>query len=92
MIVRNYFSHTILGTTRKAWDYYYRWHIRWTMAGEDLAWNSYPTNLTARAIFTAWMHSPSHKRIIDWCGYRRFGIGDYQGSGPVKMYALEIIR
>lgn len=93
MIVRNYFSHTILGTAnRKAWDYYYRWHIRWYMAGEDIAWNTYPANLAAKGVFAAFMASPSHRALIQWCGYRRFGVGAYQGGGYKKMFVIEVVR
>lgn len=90
MIVRNYFSHIILGTNKHAWDYYYRWDIHWYMAGEDIAWNSYPADIAAKGVFDAFMLSPSHRALIRYCGYHHIGVGDYQGIGPKKMFTIEV--
>lgn len=92
MIVRNYYSHIILGTHNYVWDYFYRWHIRWSMAGEDITWNAYPVSLAARGAFDQFMGSPSHRALIQWCGYRRFGVGAYQGEGNKKMFVVEVVR
>jgi uncharacterized protein YkwD len=50
--------------------------------GEDLAWGIGRPG-TPAGIVRAWMHSPSHRRIILSSAYRRVGIGAARGT-PVE--------
>lgn len=51
---------------------------RWT-AGEDIAWGYGPGG-TAKAVFTAWMHSAPHRAVILDKSLRRVGVGRAKGT------------
>lgn len=87
MVVRDYFSHTILGTSKKAWNYFAKYGNRdWKGAGENIGWNNYPDNVAADAIFQMFMASPGHRGLIQACAYNTFGVGAYKGPTGKKMF------
>lgn len=87
MVVRNYFSHTILGTSKKAWNYFAKYGNRdWKAAGENIGWNNYPDDVSADAIFEMFMNSSGHRALIQACAYNAFGVGAYKGPTGKKMY------
>ena len=93
MVVRNYFSHTILGTTNKAWSYFGKYGIgEWQGAGEILAWNMYPDDKAADAAFAQYMGSASHRSLIQNCYYNAFGSGAYKGANGKRMFASTFSR
>lgn len=91
MVVRNYFSHTIKGTSRHVWDYFGRYGIRWSRAGEIIAWNTYSDSQSPYVAMRGWMASPSHRAIILDCRYTRMRVGSYK-QGSKHMYVALFIR
>ena len=92
MVVRNYFSHTILGTSNKAWNYFPRYGIgEWLGAGEILAWNAYPDSVSATTAFNQFMGSATHRALIQNCYYNAFGVGGYK-DGAKRMFASTFSR
>jgi uncharacterized protein YkwD len=74
MIAKHYFSHTqpdgktvftILDESR----------ITWYGAGEIIAWNNYPMDVTASTANRQWMNSPGHKAIVISTNYNYVGVG-----------------
>lgn len=87
MVVRNYFSHTIKGTTRRVFDYFYRWRIQWVYAGEIMAWNTYSDAESPNVAYRQFMGSYSHRKLIHTCRFRRLGVGAYKG-GSKHMFVV----
>ena len=88
MVARNYFGHTILGTSRRAGDYFARYGIRYWLAwGEILATNTGYSN-PAETAFQQFMGSTPHRDVIQNCRYNAFGVGSYMGSGGKAIFAL----
>lgn len=89
MVSRDYFSHTIEGTSSKAWSYFGRYGIgEWKGAGENIGWNNYPDSYSADAVYQAFMNSAGHRALIQACAYNSFGVGAYEGPTGKKMYTV----
>jgi len=54
--------------------------------GEDLAWGP----MSASWVVTAWLNSPEHRRILLRPGFRRIGVGAYQGTFAGHSGALVV--
>ena len=92
MVVRNYFSHTILGTSRTVFPYLTsRYGITWSRAGEIIAWNTYPDAQSPDMAMRMWLASPSHRAVIYDCRYTHVGVGSYK-SGSKHMYVALFVR
>jgi uncharacterized protein YkwD len=82
MVENGYFAHeSQSGTTfdaRIARTGWMRGRSRWGV-GENLAWGSL-TRAPARAILSAWMDSPDHRRNILQPRFRTVGIGIVEGA------------
>jgi uncharacterized protein YkwD len=54
--------------------------------GEDLAWGP----MSASWVVSAWLNSPEHRRILLRPGFRRIGVGAYQGTFAGHQGALVV--
>ena len=54
--------------------------------GEDLAWGP----MSASWVVNAWLNSPEHRRILLRPGFRRIGVGAYQGTFAGRQGALVV--
>jgi len=99
MIRLDYFSHssqdgTTMGARVRDAGYGSRGWSGWS-AGEVIAWGSGAKG-TPRAIFTAWMHSPSHRGIILGKRWRDVGLGCargvFKGVSGVTMFTVDLGR
>jgi uncharacterized protein YkwD len=78
MIVRNYFSHIILGTNYQVFHWYDLNHLNYAWGGENIGWNSgYADGDSAVAINTAFMNSASHRENILNPVWTHGGVGAY---------------
>src|SRR4051794_5246489 len=79
---RDYFAHDSPGgstpKSRAFRSHYLPGDGRWRV-GEDLAWGR-DGGGSARALVSAWMHSPIHRREILTRSYRDMGVGIARGS------------
>jgi uncharacterized protein YkwD len=92
MAVRDYFSHTIKGTSYNVFHYLYpRYGIRWSRAGEIIAWNTYGDYASVGEAMRGWMASPGHRAIILDCRYTRMRVGSYK-LGSKHLYVALFIR
>ena len=74
MIANNYFSHT-LPDGRNVFDLLTAAKLTWYSAGEILAWNNYPMDVSASTANRQWMNSPGHKAIVISTGFNYVGVG-----------------
>jgi uncharacterized protein YkwD len=89
MIVRDYFSHTILGSGLHVWDLLDARGYCYRQVGEDIGWTQYwPDAEAAGAIFGLFMHSPLHRGIILGRAWDAAGIGAYTGADDRIMFTL----
>jgi uncharacterized protein YkwD len=99
MIAHDYFAHSSLagasvGRRARSAGYVVGGWSEWSV-GEVIAWGS-ASRGTPSAIFTAWMHSSSHRRIILGTRWRDVGIGvcrgTFKGISGVVMYTVDFGR
>lgn len=77
MAVHHYFSHEDR-RGRHVGERFRAWRIRYSAAGEDLAWNLYPAELAADGAYAQLMGSTTHRRLIRDCNYTRVAVGAYR--------------
>jgi uncharacterized protein YkwD len=99
MLYRDYFAHSTLSgatvaTRARAAGYSVSGCTRWTV-GEVIAWGQ-SSRGAPRAIFKAWMHSRSHRKVILDRRWRDVGVGcsrgNYRGISGVIMYTVDFGR
>ena len=87
MITRDYFSHTIPGYG-KVWDKLHAIGYCYTVAGENIGWNTYPDDTATAAIQDMFMGSPGHRANILGKAWDVVGIGAYKGPTGKKMWTV----
>ena len=74
MIANHYFSHT-LPDGRNVFDILTASKLTWYSAGEIIAWNNYPMDVSASTANRQWMNSPGHKAVVISTGFNYVGVG-----------------
>jgi len=74
MIVNDYFSHT-QPDGRNVFDLLNASGITWYGAGEIIAWNNYPMDVSASTANHQWLGSPDHLAIVISNNYNYVGVG-----------------
>jgi uncharacterized protein YkwD len=74
MIVNDYFSHT-QPDGRNVFDILNASGITWYGAGEIIAWNNYPMDVSASTANHQWLGSPDHLAIVISKDYNYVGVG-----------------
>jgi len=74
MIVNDYFSHT-QPDGRNVFDILNASGITWYGAGEIIAWNNYPMDVSASTANHQWLGSPDHLAIVISNNYNYVGVG-----------------
>lgn len=93
MAVRDYFSHTILGTDKQIFDYFSSYGIRdWITGGEILVWNNFSSEVSLETAYDQFMGSEDHRGIIQSCAYNAFGVGAYRASDGRMIYAVVFLK
>lgn len=99
MIRCDYFAHSSLsgagvGTRDRQAGYSVSGWSQWTV-GEVIAWG-YGSRGSPRAVFKAWMHSSTHRRIILGRRWRDVGVGcargTFKGLSGVRMWTVDVGR
>lgn len=92
MVVRDYFSHTIKGTSNTVFAYFRKYGIEdWTFGGENIGWTGYADYLAADHVFKMFMESPGHRALIRECRFNAFNVGSYK-AGSKKMFTVTFSR
>lgn len=74
MVAKDYFSH-VQPDGRNVFDILTAQHITWYNAGEIIAWNNYPMDVTVSTANRQWMGSPGHYAIVTSTDYNYVGVG-----------------
>jgi uncharacterized protein YkwD len=88
MIQRNYFSHTILGTSYNVFHVLDQKGYCYRVAGENIGWNNYPDDVATTTIQRQFMESPDHRANILGRSWDVIGIGAYKGPTGKKMWTV----
>jgi uncharacterized protein YkwD len=74
MIAKHYFSHT-QPDGKTVFTILNESHVTWFGAGEIIAWNNYPMDVTASTANRQWMNSAGHKAVVISTNYNYVGVG-----------------
>ena len=88
MIVRNYFSHTILGTSYNVFHVMDTKGYCYRIAGENIGWNNYPDDVATNTVQRQFMNSAGHRANILGKAWDVVGIGAYKGPTGKKMWTV----
>jgi uncharacterized protein YkwD len=88
MIVKNYFSHTIAGTSYNVFHVLDQKGYCYRIAGENIGWNNYPDDVATTTIQRQFMNSPDHRANILGKAWDVVGIGAYKGPTGKKMWTV----
>ena len=92
MVANNYFSHT-QPNGQNVFDILTAQHITWYNAGEIIAWNNYPMDLTAGVANSQWMGSPGHHALIVSTDFNYIGVGlAYDPATGKKLWTADFIK
>jgi uncharacterized protein YkwD len=88
MVVRDYFSHTILGTNYNVFHVLDQKGYCYHVAGENIGWNNYPDDVATNTIQHQFMDSAGHRANILGTAWDVIGIGAYKGPTGIKMWTV----
>lgn len=88
MIVRDYFSHTVLGTNYNVFHILDQKGYCYRIAGENIGWNNYPDDVATTTIQRQFMDSAGHRANILGKAWDVIGIGAYKGPTGKKMWTV----
>jgi len=92
MIANSYFSHT-LPDGRNVFDILTASNLTWYSAGEILAWNNYPMDVSASTANRQWMNSPGHKAVVVSTNFNYVGVGlAVDASTGKKMWTAVFMK
>lgn len=88
MAERDYFSHTILGTNKKVFDYMTAQGYCFKLAGENIGWNNYPDDQATAAIHQSFMGSSGHRANIVGTAWDVAGVGAFKLANGRKYWTV----
>ena len=88
MIVRDYFSHTILGTNYNVFHLLDKAGYCYRIAGENIGWNNYPDDVATTTVHRQFMNSAGHRANILGKSWDVIGVGAYKGPTGKKMWTV----
>jgi uncharacterized protein YkwD len=88
MIVRNYFSHDIPPSGNQVFSILDSKGYCYSLAGENIGWNTYADDSATAQIQQMFMGSPSHRSNIMNKRWDVIGIGAYKGPSGKKMWTV----
>jgi uncharacterized protein YkwD len=88
MAERDYFSHTILGTNKKVFDYMSAQGYCFKLAGENIGWNNYPDDQATAAVHESFMGSSGHRANILGNAWDVAGVGAFKLANGRKYWTV----
>jgi uncharacterized protein YkwD len=92
MIDRDYFSHTIKGTTRNVfWYMQHKYGYCFKLAGENIGtvkWPGASEEDATKWVFEQFMNSSGHRKNIMGSAWDVVGVGAYKSSGDTFMWTV----
>jgi uncharacterized protein YkwD len=88
MIVRDYFSHEIPPSGKSVFDQLQDGGYCFSLAGENIGWNTYPDDQATAAIHQMFLDSPGHRENIMGRRWEVVAVGAYKGPSGKKMWTV----
>jgi uncharacterized protein YkwD len=88
MSARNYFSHSIPPGGNQVFSVMSDRGYCFTLAGENIGWNTYPDDVATAQIQQMFMNSPSHRENILGSRWEAIGVGAYKGADGKKLWTV----
>jgi len=85
---RDYFSHNIPPSGEMVFDVMQQRGYCFTLAGENIGWNTYPDDQATATIQQMFMNSPAHRENIMGARWEVMGIGAYQAASGKKLWTV----
>lgn len=88
-VERDYFSHTVLGTSYQVYHWYDLNGLKYTWGGENIGWNNgYSDADSPVAIHEGFMNSPSHRANLLEPSWTHGGVGAYGADNVMFLGKL----
>jgi uncharacterized protein YkwD len=88
MSVRGYFSHAIPPLGQKVFATLEDEEYRFTLAGENIGWNTHADGVATERIHQAFLDSPGHRANIVAEPWSAIGVGAYKGPDGKKVWTV----
>ena len=88
MITRDYFSHSIPPSGKSVFAVMSERGYCFSLAGENIGWNTYPDDVATAQIQQMFMNSPSHRENIMGRAWEVIGVGAYKAADGKKMWTV----
>ena len=88
MSVRGYFSHAIPPAGRKVFTILEEKEYCFTLAGENIGWNTHSDGVATERIHEAFLDSPGHRANIVAEPWGAIGVGAYKGPDGKKLWTV----
>jgi uncharacterized protein YkwD len=88
MAVRGYFSHSIPPNGQKVFGQIQSEGYCFTLAGENIGWNTYGDDVATDQIHDAFLASPGHRANVMSDRWDEIGVGAYKGPDGKKLWTV----
>jgi uncharacterized protein YkwD len=88
MSARGYFSHAIPPLGQKVFAVLEGREYCFTLAGENIGWNTHSDALATERIHQAFLDSPGHRANVVAEPWRAVGVGAYKGPDGKKLWTV----
>lgn len=88
MSARGYFSHAIPPAGRRVFETIEEEEYCFTLAGENIGWNTHSDAVATERIHEAFLDSPGHRANIVAEPWNAIGVGAYKGPDGTKLWTV----
>lgn len=88
MSARRYFSHSIPPGGQKVFETLEDEEYCFTLAGENIGWNTHSDDVATKRIHEAFLDSPGHRANIVAEPWNAIGVGAYKGPDGKKVWTV----
>lgn len=88
MSVRDYFSHSIPPLGGRVFDVISDEDYCYTLAGENIGWNTHSDRVATAEIHQAFLESPGHRVNVLSDRWNAVGVGAYKGTDGRKVWTV----
>lgn len=88
MSLRGYFSHSIPPVGGRVFDVISHEDYCYTLAGENIGWNTHSDGVATAQIHEAFLESPGHRVNVLSERWNVVGVGAYKGTDGRKLWTV----
>jgi uncharacterized protein YkwD len=88
MAIRGYFSHSIPPFGREVFEVIEHERYCFTLAGENIGWNTHTDDAATEQIHQAFLESPGHRANVMSERWNAIGVGAFKGADGKKVWTV----